>query len=74
MYVLGIFVCVCVEVLWPSHPTWVMLSMVSLPNHFYWASLVLQRLTSIVHILSPENDNCPSLISGRERMTLENNS
>ena len=25
------------------------------------------RLTSIVHILSPETDNCPSCISGRER-------
>ena len=31
-----------------------------------------QRLTSIVHILSPETDNCPSWISGRERMTVEN--
>ena len=29
-------------------------------------------LTSIVHILSPETDNCPSWISGRERMTVEN--
>ena len=25
-----------------------------------------------MHILSPETDNCPSWISGRERMTLEN--
>ena len=31
-----------------------------------------KRLTSIVHILSPETDNCPSWISGRERMTVEN--
>ena len=31
-----------------------------------------KRLTSIVHILSPETDNCPSCISGRERMTVEN--
>ena len=30
------------------------------------------RLTSIVHILSPETDNCPSWTSGRERMTVEN--
>ena len=30
------------------------------------------RITSIVHILSPETDNCPSWISGRERMTVEN--
>ena len=32
----------------------------------------LKRLTSIVHILSPEIDNCPSGISGREGMTVEN--
>ena len=32
----------------------------------------LKRLTSIVHILSPETDNCPSWISRRERMTVEN--
>ena len=32
----------------------------------------LRRLTSIVHILSPETDNCPSWISGREKMTVEN--
>ena len=25
-----------------------------------------------MHILSPETDNCPSCISGRERMTIEN--
>ena len=31
-----------------------------------------KRFTSIVHILSPETDNCPSWISGRERMTVEN--
>ena len=30
-----------------------------------------RRLTSIVHILSPETDNCPSWISRRERMTVE---
>ena len=29
-------------------------------------------LTSILHILSPETDNCRSWISGRERMTVEN--
>ena len=32
----------------------------------------LSGLTSIVHILSPETDYCPSWISGRERMTVEN--
>ena len=26
----------------------------------YWAGLDSKRLTSIVHILSPETDNCPS--------------
>ena len=31
-----------------------------------------KRLTSIVHILSPETDNCPSWIIGRERMIVEN--
>ena len=30
-----------------------------------------KRLTSIVHILSPETDNCPSWISGLERMTVQ---
>ena len=42
---------------------------VNLPNH--WAGLVCKRLTSIVHILSSETDNCLSLISRRERMTVE---
>ena len=32
----------------------------------------LKWLTSIMHILSPENDNCPSWIRGRDRMTVEN--
>ena len=31
-----------------------------------------KRLTSIVHILSPETDNYPSWINWRERMTVEN--
>ena len=47
---------VCVEVL---RPNGVMSSAVSLPNHTFtvqaWSS---KRLTSIVHILSPETDNC----------------
>ena len=38
---------------------------------FFWAES-FKRLTSIVHILLPETDNCPSWISGRERMTTEN--
>ena len=64
---------VCVEVLWPSQPSGVMSSAVSLPNHtFTGQALSSKRLTSIVHILSPETDNCPSWISGRERMTVEN--
>ena len=52
---------VCVEVLRPSQPNGVMSSAVSLPSHTFtgqaWSS---KRLTSIVHILSPETDNCPS--------------
>ena len=52
---------VCVEVLRPSQPNGVMSSAVSLPNHtFTGQALSSKRLTSIVHILSPETDNCPS--------------
>ena len=37
---------------------WVMLSAVSLPNHtFTGQAQSSKRLTSIVHILSPETDN-----------------
>ena len=64
---------VCVEFLRPSQPNGVMSSAVSLPNHTFtgqaWSS---KLLTSIVHILLPETDNCPSWISERERMTVEN--
>ena len=50
----------------------VMSSVVNLPNHtFTGQALSSKQLTSIVHIL-PETDNCPSRISGRERMTIEN--
>ena len=69
----GLGLIVCVEVLRPSQPNGVMSSAVSLPNHtFTGQALSSKRLTSIVHILSPETDNCPSWISGRERMTVEN--
>ena len=64
---------VCVEVLPSSQPNGVMSSTVSLPNYTFtgqaWSS---KQLTSIVHILSLETDNCPSWISGRERRTVEN--
>ena len=37
-----------------------MLSVVSLPNHTITGQAYSsKRLTSIVHILSPETDNCP---------------
>ena len=49
---------VCVEVLRPSQPNGAMSSAVSLPNHMFTGQA--KRLTSIVHILSPETDNCPS--------------
>ena len=50
-----------------------MSSAVSLPNHIFTVkALSFKRLTSIVHILSPETDNCPYWISGRKRMTIEN--
>ena len=48
-------VCVCAEVLWSSQSDRVMSSIVN-----FWADLVLYAITSIVHILSPETDNCPS--------------
>ena len=52
---------VCVGVLRPSQPSGVMSSAVSLPNHtFTGQAKSSKRLTSIVHILSPETDNCPS--------------
>ena len=64
---------VCVEVSRPSQPNGVMSSVVSLPNHtFTGQALSSKRLTSIVRILSPETDNCPSWIRGRERMAAEN--
>ena len=63
LFSLGISIClfVCVEVLRPSQPNGVMSSAVSLPNHtFTGQAYSSKRLTSIVHILSPETDNCPS--------------
>ena len=52
---------VCVEVLRRSQPNGAMSSAVSLPNHtFTGQAKSSKRLTSIVHILSPETDNCPS--------------
>ena len=52
---------ICVEVLRPSQPNGVMSSAVSLPNHtFTGQTKSSKRFTSIVHILSPETDNCPS--------------
>ena len=64
---------VCVEVLWPNQPNGVILSVVSLPNHtFTEQAYSSRRLTGIVHILSPETVNCPSWISRRESMTVEN--
>ena len=64
---------VCVEVLRPSQTNGVMSSTVSLPNHTFTGQAKSSKwLTSIVHLLSPATDNCPSWISGRERMTVEN--
>ena len=51
---------VCVEVLRLSQPNGVMSSAVSLHNNtFTGQAQFSKRLTSIVHILSPETDNCP---------------
>ena len=64
---------VCVEVLRISQPNGVMSSAVSLPNHMFTGQAYSsKRLNSIVHILSPVTDNCPSWISRRERINVEN--
>ena len=56
-----------------ANPLKILIPGSTLPNHTFigqtWSS---KRLTSIVHILSPETDNCPSWISRRERMSVEN--
>ena len=50
-----------------------MSSAVSFANHtFTGQAYSSKRLTSIMHILMPETDNCPSWINGRGRMTIEN--
>ena len=72
MYVcMYVFLFVCVEVLQPSQPNGVMSSAVSyLTTPFTGQAWSSKRLTSIVHILSPETDNYPSCISGRERICM----
>ena len=51
---------VCVAVLRPRQPNGVMSSAVSLPNHtFIGQAKSSKQLTSIMHILLPETDNCP---------------
>ena len=55
---------ICVEVLRPSQPSGVMSRAVSLPNHTFTGQAYSSKWsTSIVHILSPETDNCSSWIS-----------
>ena len=62
-----------IEVLRPSQPNRDMSSAVILSNHtFNGQAQSSKRLTSIVQILLSGTDNCPSWISGRERMTVEN--
>ena len=40
---------------------WVMWSAVRLPNHMFTGQALSSKpLASVVHILSPETDNCPS--------------
>ena len=58
---MGKILFVCVEVLRPNQPIGVMLGTVSLSNHtFTGQALSSKQLTSIVHILLQETDNCPS--------------
>ena len=62
-----------VEVLQPSQPIRVMSSQtVNLTMHFLGRFRPLSGKLVYVHSLSPETDNCPSWISRRERMTVEN--
>ena len=50
-----------------------MSSEVGIPNHTLTGQAYSSKLlASIVHILSPETDNYPTGISGRERKTVEN--
>ena len=61
IYTLTQIVFVCVEALRASQPNGVMSSAVSLPNRtFTGQAQSSKRLTSIVYILWPETDNCPS--------------
>ena len=63
LFCLIVYLFVCIQVLRPSQPIRVMQSAVSLPNQtISWAG-------SVVHILSPKTDNCPSCISGKEAFT-----
>ena len=63
---------VYVEVLLPSQPIWVMLSaLVYLTTLFQGMISPLSGKPVLVRILSPETDNIPSWISGREKMTVE---
>ena len=57
-----------IEVLRPSQHIRVLLSQSVYLTTLSWAGLVLYA----VHILLPETNICPSWISGRERMTVEN--
>ena len=59
---------VCAEVLWPSQPSGVMLSTLSLPNHMFTGQVLSSKwLTSIVHILLPETDTALlESVEGRE--------
>ena len=71
---LQITLILCVEVLWPVNPNGSYQAWSVYLTTLLLAGLVLRQLTSIVHILSPETDNCISWISRRERMTVENSS
>ena len=73
LHTLGVYVCLCWGFYSPVNPVgscWA--------RSVYLTTLLLGRLsplsglTSIVHILLPETDNCPSWISGRKRITIEN--
>ena len=62
---------VFVGALRPSQSFRVMSSAVGLLFTFTGQDKFFKRSISIVHILSPDTDNCLFLISGRERITVE---
>ena len=61
---------ICVEVLRPRQPNGVMSSAFSLPNHTFTGQDSSKRLTSIVHVLSPEKDTTVKMCEWRAKVLI----